>query len=77
MPSCYGKLNGFYPVINQEMTASYMECRDQRVVQLSSCPGGLIFDIVQRKCVNNITEGLLPTSWFCTFTERCAPFNLP
>ena len=57
MPSCYGKLNGFYPVINQEMTSSYMECRDQRVVALSSCPGGLIFDMVDRKCVDTISEG--------------------
>ncbi|XP_076453497.1 uncharacterized protein LOC143288755 [Babylonia areolata] len=56
MPSCYGKLNGFYPVINQEMTSTYMECRDQRVVALSSCPGGLIFDILDRKCVETISK---------------------
>ena len=58
MPSCYGKLNGFYPVINQEMTSTYMECRDQRVVALSACPGGLVFDMVDRKCVDTISEGL-------------------
>ncbi|KAK7471462.1 hypothetical protein BaRGS_00035898 [Batillaria attramentaria] len=64
MPSCYGKLNGFYPVLNQEMTSSYMECRDQRVVALSSCPGGLIFDMVDRKCVDTITE--VSMLQFCT-----------
>ncbi|PVD18873.1 hypothetical protein C0Q70_21430 [Pomacea canaliculata] len=64
MPSCYGKLNGFYSVINQEMTSSYMECRDQRVVSLSSCPGGLIFDMVDRKCVDTVSQ--VSMLQFCT-----------
>ncbi|KAL8595975.1 hypothetical protein ACOMHN_018287 [Nucella lapillus] len=66
MPSCYGKLNGFYPVINQEMTSTYMECRDQRVVALMSCPGGLIFDIMERKCVDTISQS--DSFTFCPVT---------
>ncbi|XP_076435324.1 uncharacterized protein LOC143275235 [Babylonia areolata] len=64
MPSCYGKLNGYFPVINQEMTSSFMECRDQRVVKLDACTGGLIFDITHRKCVSEVSRESLFK--FCT-----------
>ncbi|XP_055868910.1 uncharacterized protein LOC106072196 isoform X2 [Biomphalaria glabrata] len=64
MPSCYGKADNYYPAINQEMTAHYIICKDQRVMGAGSCPNGTIFDIRTLTC----TDVVYPLSLleFCT-----------
>ncbi|KAH9514773.1 hypothetical protein Btru_023610 [Bulinus truncatus] len=64
MPSCYGKADNYYPAINQEMTAYYIICKDQRVMGAGSCPNGTIFDIRTLTC----TDVVYPLSLleFCT-----------
>ncbi|XP_059169508.1 uncharacterized protein LOC131951187 [Physella acuta] len=64
MPSCYGKADNYYPAINQEMTAHYIVCKDQRVMGAGVCPNGTIFDIRTLTC----TDTVYPLSLleFCT-----------
>ncbi|CAL1546271.1 unnamed protein product [Lymnaea stagnalis] len=64
LPSCFGKADNYYPAINQEMTAHYVVCKDQRVMGAGSCPNGTIFDIRTLTC----TDVIYPLSLleFCT-----------